>query len=34
MFTRLDSERNAKVMKRALSEERIDQNKYEVMDTF
>ena len=31
MFTRLDSERNAKVMKRALSEERLDQNKYEVI---
>ena len=30
MFTRLDSERNAKVMKRALNERRLSQETYEV----
>ena len=30
MFTRLDSERNAKVMKRAVNEERLPVEKYQV----
>ena len=30
MFTRLDSERNAKVMKRALNERRLSQETYKV----
>lgn len=34
MFTRLDSERNAKIMKRAVNEKRLDPAKYEVTFRF
>ena len=33
MFTRLDSERNAKIMKRAVNERRLSQDAYEVIKT-
>jgi hypothetical protein len=30
MFTRLDSERNAKIMKKAVNERKLDANRYKV----